>query len=113
MYSVAFSPDGKLILTGAFDGTIRKWNLKGEVIQEFENNSDFFNYSVSISLDGEIILSGYSDGNTAYLFNMEGVVIKELEGHSDFIISIASRTSMPEFNRKNSGVIKRPTESSG
>jgi WD40 repeat protein/tetratricopeptide (TPR) repeat protein len=66
--SVAFSPDGKTILTGCFDQTTRLWDAEtgrpiGEPLEHPERV-----FSVAFSPDGRTILTGCGDG-TARLWD--------------------------------------------
>jgi WD40 repeat protein len=65
---VAFSPDGKTILTGSNDTTARLWDLGGNVIRVFKGHNHYVN-SVAFSPDGKSILTGSSDG-TARLWEI-------------------------------------------
>ena len=60
--SVAFSQDGKRIVSGSSDNTIRVWNADtGEVISApFEGHTDWVT-SVAFSQDGKRIVSGSKD----------------------------------------------------
>ena len=41
VYSVAFSPDGKAIVSGSFDESIKMWNPEtGDVIRTLNGNRD-------------------------------------------------------------------------
>jgi WD40 repeat protein len=85
--SVAFSPDGKHILTGSADSTAQLWDLKGNMIQGFKGHSGEV-YSVAFSPDGQWILTG-SEDSTARLWNLKGTMIREFKGHSGEVYSVA------------------------
>ena len=61
--SVSFSGDGKLIVSGSRDGTVRVWNaVSGEcVLGPLEGHTGVVK-SVSFSGDGKLIVSGSDDG---------------------------------------------------
>ena len=60
--SVAFSPDGKCIVSGSYDKTIRLWDAKmGGMLQPpLEGHEDVI-WSVAFSPDGKHIVSGSDD----------------------------------------------------
>ena len=65
--SVAFSPDGKQIVSGSADNTIRLWDLHGNQIgQPFQGHENLV-MSVVFSPDGKQIVSGSTD-NTIRLW---------------------------------------------
>jgi WD40 repeat protein len=60
--SVAFTPDGRTILTGSWDGTVKLWDVEtGKVTGTFKGHSGPVN-SVAFSPDGLTALSGSGDG---------------------------------------------------
>ena len=61
--SVAFSPDGKQIVSGGQDKTVRLWDAEsGQPIKTLRGHTDEVK-SVSFSPDGNRLLSGSKDGN--------------------------------------------------
>ncbi|BDM83852.1 hypothetical protein AM10699_67130 (plasmid) [Acaryochloris marina MBIC10699] len=61
--AVAISRDGKRIITGSGDGTVRIWDAKtGKLIGQLLQKSELGIFSVAISHDGQRIISGSWDG---------------------------------------------------
>ncbi|CAN5478508.1 hypothetical protein BH10BAC2_BH10BAC2_22760 [soil metagenome] len=85
--SVAFSPDGKKILTGSNDSTACLWKLNGDTIKIFRGHKDAVT-SVAFSPDGKKILTGSND-STACLWDLEGNAIKIFRWHKDAVTSVA------------------------
>src|SRR5438132_8547829 len=70
--AVAFSPDGKHVVTGSFDKTLRVWETRtGKEIKMFGGASGHQDLvlSVAFSRDGRFLASGSSD-KTAKLWDM-------------------------------------------
>ncbi len=85
--SIAFSPDGKYILTGSTDNTAKLWNIHGHEIQTFSGHSSGVN-SVAFSPDGKQVLTGSRD-STAILWELNGKAIQTFAGHKGLIESVA------------------------
>lgn len=85
--SVAFSPNGKYILTGCWDNTVKLWDINGPQIQTFNGHSAGIT-SVAFSPDGKYILTGSKD-RTAKLWNLKGQEIATFTGHSSSVLSVA------------------------
>jgi WD40 repeat protein len=86
--SVAISPDGGLLASGAWDHTIRLWSLpEGALLRTLESGIDV--ESVAISPDGRRLASGGAE-NTVRLWSLpDGALLKTLAGHSGNINSVA------------------------
>jgi WD40 repeat protein len=89
--SVAFSRDGKRIVSGSADKTLRLWNAdKGVAIGEPLQGHTLDVNSVAFSPDGKRIVSGGSD-TTIRLWDAErGVPLSEaLHGHRASVLNVA------------------------
>jgi WD40 repeat protein len=63
--SIAFSPDGQIIVSGGDDGKICLWSLEEKPNKCIEGDTDSVN-TVAFSPDGQTIVSGSSDGKLSF-----------------------------------------------
>jgi WD40 repeat protein len=69
VWTVVFSPDGGLVLTGGVDRTARLWNMEtGQVVRQFVGHVSPVQ-SAAFSSDGQFVLTG--DLLSAYLWLTE------------------------------------------
>jgi small GTP-binding protein len=86
---VAWSPDGRLALSGSDDNTVRVWEVEsGRSLRVLEGHSARV-LSVAWSPDGRLALSGSAD-KTVRVWEVEsGRSLRVLEGHSYSVLSVA------------------------
>jgi hypothetical protein len=91
VYSVAFSPDGRRIVSGSLDSNLRLWDAaSGKPIgPPLKGHTDMV-HSVAFSPDGRRIVSGSRDSNLRLWDAATGKPIgPPLKGHTDWVNSVA------------------------
>ncbi|MEI6610667.1 MAG: caspase family protein [Deltaproteobacteria bacterium] len=95
IYSVAFSPDGKHVLSGSENNTIKLWDAAtGKEIRTFKapaakrEGSDLI-FSLAFSPDGLYALSGCTDKTLKLWEVATGREIRQFTGHADWVKSVA------------------------
>ena len=87
--SVAFSPDGKYIVSGSADETVRLWDsASGAQLMELEDHEDWVS-AVAFAPDGKYIMSGSDDKMVRVWDLASGEVLLELMGHGGDVKSVA------------------------
>jgi uncharacterized protein with WD repeat len=86
--SVGFSKDGKRVVSGSWDNTVRIWDATtGAQLHELKGHTNWVK-SVGFSPDGERVVSGSAD-KTVRIWDAEsGAQLHELRGHSRSVNSV-------------------------
>ncbi|KAF9485945.1 hypothetical protein BDN70DRAFT_870420 [Pholiota conissans] len=87
VYTIALSGNGKYLVSGLEDQTMRVWDAStGEELKVLEGHG---NYSVAFSSDNKWIVSGSDDRTVRVWDASTGEELKVLEGHGDYVWSVA------------------------
>jgi WD40 repeat protein/serine/threonine protein kinase len=105
--SVAFSHDGKRIVSGSDDQTLRVWDLgKGHAVLILEGHTSDVT-SVAFTPDGKHILSRSTDGTAKMWDASRGQAVPALQGHTSDVTSVAfSPNSRRLASAGKDGVVK-------
>jgi WD40 repeat protein len=87
VYSISFSPDGKVLASASHDQTIKLWHLSSR--KEFRTLSgDLFVFDVAFSHDGNLLASGNGD-HTVKLWEVHSCTeLRTLEAHSGNVAAV-------------------------
>jgi DNA-binding beta-propeller fold protein YncE len=87
--SVAVTPDGKYIVSGSWDNTVRVWELAtGKEVRRFTGHESSV-WSVAVTPDGKYVVSGSRD-KTVRLWDLAtGKEVRRLTGHDHVVWSVA------------------------
>lgn len=87
--SVAFSPDGRTVVSGSSDKTLKLWDAaSGREVRTFIGHSNYVT-SVAFAPDGRTIVSGGFDGTLKLWDVPTGRELRTFTGNSDVVNSVA------------------------
>jgi WD40 repeat protein len=89
--SISYSPDGKQMISGGLDSTIRRWDLQaGKEIEDVRDVCEWDVEAVAISRDGRWVITAGGDENRGELKarEVETGMVKIFQGHSKGISCI-------------------------
>ncbi|MCY2954350.1 MAG: protein kinase [Planctomycetota bacterium] len=87
--AVAFSPDGRMALSGSTDKTLRLWDVAtGSQVRSFAGHTEGV-YAVAFSPDGRSAISGSPDKSLKLWDVATGREIRSFTGHTDGVAAVA------------------------
>jgi serine/threonine protein kinase len=89
IWSVAFSPDSKWIVTGSADYTAKVWDAQSGINLVTLKGHSYMVRSVAFSPDGKRIVTGSCDGTAKVWDAQTGKNLLTLKGHSGWVLSAA------------------------
>jgi len=88
IFCLRFSPDGRHLASGLFDGKVRIWNQRDGSSRVF-HNSDTGIWSACFSPDGRQIAAGNSVGDVLIWEVRSGHLVASWKGHTNVLTRIA------------------------
>jgi len=85
IYSVAYSPDGKLLAAGYDNNQIRIWDAKKGTLMRTLSGHTGTVWSVAFSPDGKTLISGSADKTIKFWDVQSGKELRTLKGHEDTV----------------------------
>jgi WD40 repeat protein len=105
VFSLAYSPDGKTLVAGAWDGSLRAWDpATGKELRQYVSHSGWVR-SVSFAADGKTFASGGKDKVVRLWDTATGEVLRRLEGHPDWVQCLALSPDGKTLASRGTGLV--------
>jgi hypothetical protein len=87
--ALAVTPDGRFVVSGSFDNTLRVWNLATGKIKTTLQGHMSYVFAVAITPDSRHVVSGSSDKTLRVWDLVTGETKTTLQGHTDSVHAVA------------------------
>ncbi|MBN3926981.1 MAG: AAA-like domain-containing protein [Nostoc sp. NMS4] len=105
IWSLSFSPDGRMIAAASYDKTLKLWNLNGQLLKTFNGHSKDVT-EVRFSPDGQTLATANYDG-TVKLWQVDGRELRTLKANAGKVWSVGfSPDGMLLASAHDNGTIK-------
>jgi WD40 repeat protein len=89
VFSVAFDPEGRTLVSGSHDKTVKLWEVaSGKLLRTLEGHNDLV-WSVAFDPAGRTLASGSHDETVRLWEVASGKLLRTLERHKDLVWSVA------------------------
>jgi WD40 repeat protein len=85
---ITFSPDGKFLASGSFDGSVKLWDMRSRAVVRTLKGHDGSVNRLSFSKDSGLLLSGGWGGQIVLWDPVTGDKVKQIDSHSTIIFGL-------------------------